>query len=207
MKVETLMVGPIQANCYLIYDENSREAAIIDPGAEGKKIIKIAEKLALKPQYIINTHGHYDHVGANDEVREHFQIPVYITEPDAHMLDGVQNFFGMSVENKKADRLLHDGDKLTLADKNIQIILTPGHTKGGAVVYLPEERLCFSGDTIFKGTVGRTDLAGGDFSELVHSIQKRLADVPDDVTIYPGHGPKTTFSWERRHNPYFRYAL
>lgn len=205
MKVETLVVGPIQANCYLLYDEESKETAIIDPGGEAEKIIKWVNNLSLKPKYILNTHGHYDHVGANDKVREAFDIPVYICENDAHMLGSQQNFFGMTVEPGAADKMMYDGDELVLSGCRIEVILTPGHTKGGCVFYLPDEGICFSGDTVFKGTVGRTDLAGGSFEEIVDSVQNKLAKLPDDTVIYPGHGPKTTFAFERKHNPYFRW--
>lgn len=205
MKVETLVTGMIQENCYLLYDENSKEAAVIDPGAEGEKILKWIDHLGLNVQMILNTHGHYDHVGANDELRNALDAPIYIGEADGHMLGSVQDFFGMSVHAEAADHYVKDGDRLTLAGQTIEVIETPGHTTGGVVFYLPEAKIAFVGDTIFKGTVGRTDLAGGSLEALLHSIQKKLAHVPDDVVIYSGHGPKTDFGSERRHNPYFRY--
>lgn len=204
MQVETLVVGPIEANCYLVYDDN-KEAVIIDPGAEPEKIIKWIQHLQLKPKFILNTHGHYDHVGGNDLVRQALDIPVYIAAPDAKMLDGKHNFFGTIVENKVADHLLEDGDRLPFSNGEIEVVFTPGHTKGSCVFYFAKEKISFTGDTVFKGTVGRTDLPGGDFEEILNSVQYKLKHIENDVVIYPGHGPKTTFQAERIHNPYFRW--
>ncbi|MFM9413773.1 MBL fold metallo-hydrolase [Peptococcus simiae] len=205
MRVEPLVVGPIEANCYLVYAEDSKEAAIIDPGADGRRIIAEIDRLGLSPKMVINTHGHYDHVGANDDVAGHFDIPVYIYRDDAGMLGSQQDFFGMQVHTRAADREMTDGDKIPLAGQEITVIHTPGHTRGGCVLYLEKEGIAFTGDTVFKGTVGRTDLDGGSFEEIVASVQKRLADLPDDTVLYPGHGPKTTLAFERQHNPYFRW--
>ncbi|MDU2293319.1 MAG: MBL fold metallo-hydrolase [Peptococcus niger] len=207
MNVETLVVGPIEANCYILYDADEKSAAIIDPGADAPKIIATVERLGVKPQMVINTHGHYDHVGANDAVARHFDIPVYICREDAGMLGTPQDFFGMKVHTKAADVEMKDGDRLSLAGQTIQVILTPGHTRGGCVLYLPEAGIAFTGDTVFKGTVGRTDLDGGSFEDLVNSVQKRMAALPDETVLYPGHGPKTNLTFERRHNPYFRWGV
>lgn len=207
MKVEMLVVGMMEENCYLLYDEASKEAAVIDPGAEPDKILKWVDHLGLEVKMILNTHGHYDHIGANDDIRNDTGAPVYIGEGDRDMLGKLQDFFGMTVHAESADHILHDGDRLTLGGETIEVIESPGHTRGGVVFYLPASKLAFVGDTIFKGTVGRTDLPGGSFEEILRSCQERLAHIPDDVTIYSGHGPKTDFRSERRHNPYFRYQV
>lgn len=197
MQIKVIPVGMLQANCYLVYDENSLEALVVDPGAEGEKICRELNALALKVKYIVNTHGHYDHVDANDKVRKATGALLYLHKADSAMLQEE----GLTA----ADGYFEDGDSLNVGNLHWEVRHTPGHSKGG--ICLVGEGVCFSGDTLFAGTIGRTDFPGGSLSEMMGSLKTKLLDLPDDCVIYPGHGPQTTMGREKKTNPYLLKVL
>jgi len=202
--IEKLEVGMIMANCYIVGCEKTRQAVVIDPGDEGDRILYRLADNKLTVAYIINTHGHFDHVGANKQLKEATGADLLIHEADAPMLSMLSEMaesFGMAMDNSPPpDRTLKDGDKITFGDITMDVIHTPGHTPGG--ISLVTDKKAFVGDTLFAGSIGRTDFPGGDFNTLIESIQKRLFPLGDDVTVYCGHGPETTIGMERRTNPF-----
>ena len=191
----------MQANCYILAVTTSAEAIIIDPGADYTKIKSALDKDNLKAQVIINTHGHIDHMGANHE----FGIPVWIHRLDAdHLINPMKNgsliFLQFPYRSPSASRLLEDGEEITVADITLKVIHTPGHTPGG--ICLKVDNILFTGDTLFCGSIGRTDLPGGSQQELVNSIKEKLLVFDDNTVIYPGHGPSSTIGNEKRTNPF-----
>ncbi len=207
MKLETLVVGPLEENCYVAYDEITLEAFIIDPGAEADRIIALIDTKNLKPKLIVNTHGHWDHIGAVMALKEKYQIPFYLHEDDFEWLkEPLASLFGPSNATEVVvDRTIKNGDEIYLGTKPMRVIHTPGHTKGGCVLWFMNDDIALTGDTLFKGTVGRTDFPGGSYSDILYSIQARLAPLGDECEVYPGHGPKSNMDAEREHNPYMRY--
>ncbi len=195
-----LAVGPMGSNCYIVGCGSSLEAVIIDPGAEGNRIKSLLEKHSLKGKYIINTHGHGDHIGANNALG----LPVLIHKLDAGFLtDPVKNLsasFFLNISSPRAARLLEDADVIEFGRLSLSVIHTPGHTPGS--ISLKMENAVFTGDTLFCGGVGRTDLPGGDEDKLLKSIDERLLVLDDDTIVYPGHGPDTTIGEEKRNNPF-----
>lgn len=182
--LETLPVGQIAANCYIFGCANTKEAAVIDPGAEDGLIKKRISALGLKPIYVINTHGHGDHTGANSKMG----LPVLIHAADSRYL-----------MNSPASRLLEDGETIEVGELTLEVIHTPGHTPGS--ICLKCDEVIFTGDTLFAEGYGRTDLPGGVEYKLIKSIRERLLTLPDETKVYPGHGPATTIGHEKGHNP------
>lgn len=206
LNVITLCVGPIQANCYLLYDSETLSTLIIDPGDEGARILTEIERLGLTPRMILNTHGHGDHIGANGVIKNAFDVPLAIHREDAVMLANpdanLSSFVGEAIISPEADLLLEDGQTLDFEDRKVLILHTPGHSPGGVSFYV--ENLLFSGDALFLGSVGRSDLPGGSHQELVAGIRAKLLSLPDKTLVYPGHGPSTTIENERRENPFLQ---
>lgn len=205
MEILVLPVGPIETNCYIVFDE-SKEALIIDPGAEAGRIFREIEKYGLKVKYIVNTHGHGDHIGANQKLKELTGASILIHELDGPMLtDGAKNlsiYMGKNISLPAADRLLKDGDFFEVGKMHFSVLHTPGHTRGGICLLAGD--VCFSGDTLFDGSIGRTDLPGGSYSELINSVKTKLFTLDDKIVVYPGHGPDTTIGREKAYNPFFR---
>ncbi|MGC1404664.1 MAG: MBL fold metallo-hydrolase [Thermodesulfobacteriota bacterium] len=205
MIIQSLVVGPIQANCFILGDEKTHEAVVIDPGDEAQRILAGLQKQALKLKYIINTHGHFDHVGANKALKEKTGAPILIHRAEAPLLAQLSSsaaVWGMQVDDSPpADRLLEDGDKISFGEITLEVIHTPGHSLGGISLYTPKD--LFVGDTLFAGSIGRTDFPGGDYDQLISGVHTRLFVLGDDVKVYPGHGPATTIGQERRYNPFF----
>ncbi|MCR5785096.1 MAG: MBL fold metallo-hydrolase [Eubacterium sp.] len=205
-KVEQRMVGPIMENCYLIVNTDTKEALIIDPGAEAGKIKGMVDKCEAKPVAILLTHGHYDHIGAVNEIKRMYDIPVYVHETEDELLEetktGQLRYMGIT-EPVEGDERLHGEPELNLAGFSIKVFHTPGHTKGGVCYYFKNEGVLFSGDTLFRGSVGRTDFPGGSMSELVHSIEDKLFTLPEDTKVYPGHEGETSIGFEKVYNPFF----
>ena len=198
-------VGSFAANCYLIACSETKEGIVIDPGAEAKQILKMVEDAAVTVKYIVNTHGHFDHVGANAEVRQATGAPILINEADREMSSkppaSLSVFVG-KLQFVEPDRFIREGDKLTVGNQQVDVIATPGHTKG-SVSLLADGKL-FTGDTLFSGSVGRTDLPGGSHGELIYSIKEKLLIFPGETIVYPGHGPETTIADEKKYNPFLR---
>ena len=192
--LETLIVGHTGTNCYLLGCAKTKEAVIIDPGADALKIKQIIGQNQLLPKYIINTHGHADHMGANKD----FDLPIYIHKLDADFLispkKNLSVFFGAWIKSPKATRLLEEGDKLNIGDITLDVLHTPGHTPGG--ICLKMDSVIFTGDTLFCGGVGRTDFDYASEEELFKSIKEKLLVLPKDTVIYPGHGPSSTIKEE-----------
>lgn len=203
MKLYSLPVGLIATNCYLLEGEN-HAAVVVDPGAQADKILAFAREQGLNIRWILFTHGHFDHVCAANEIKEQTGAAVYIGRQDAPMLNAPMTESGLKAPGYNDERIIPDvlvqeGDKLELAGMSLLVLDTPGHTAGG-VTYVCGDTM-FSGDTLFAGSIGRTDLAGGDFQMLKESL-KKLAAQPGDYKVYPGHGSATTLEQERRTNPY-----
>ena len=206
MNIETLVVGPIETNCYIASDPVSREAVIIDAGDDAEEILAYVEQNRLQVKYLLNTHGHFDHIQANDAIREKTGAQLAIHADDVELLASPEKVSAgmMSVIHgcREPELVLHNGDTIAFGPYQLRVIYTPGHSKGGCCFYEVQEKVCFTGDTLFRGSIGRTDLYGGNYAVLLKSVRERLQVVADDVTIYPGHGPESTMAFERRATPY-----
>ncbi len=204
MIVKTLAVGPIMANCFVLGCENTAEAAVIDPGDEPDRILATLVDNNLTAKLIINTHGHFDHVGANRKLKEATGVPILIHALDTPMLSQLASSaaaWGMVAENSPPpDREIEDGDQVNFGDITLTVLHTPGHTPGGISLYTDTE--VFVGDTLFAGSIGRTDFAGGSFETLKNSIQQKLFTLNEDLVVYPGHNNPTTIGTEKRTNPF-----
>ncbi len=200
-------MGILGANCYLVMDSLNQVAAVIDPVDKADKIFAQAENLGVTIKMIINTHGHWDHIGANKTLQELCGAPVYMHEAEKQKLqDGTLNgFFERRGNNLFCgyDKIyLKDGDKLTLGSLELQVIHTPGHSPGGLCLLVGN--VIFTGDTLFEGSIGRTDFPGGDYDTLIKSIKNKLLPLPDELMILPGHGMDSNLGREKAHNPYLR---
>lgn len=206
LEVITLAVSPLFSNCHLLFDSETRKALIIDPGGDADRIIQTIEQKRLVPQQVINTHGHGDHIAANQRMVEQYQIPLAIHHEDAAMLtDAEANLsalIGMPVTSPPADRLLEQDDQINLAGSVITVRHTPGHSPGG--IALCVDGMVFSGDALFAGSIGRSDLPGAAHDVLIHSIFTQLLALPDETRVFPGHGPETTIGQERQSNPFLQ---
>ncbi|MDF2678166.1 MAG: fold metallo-hydrolase [Bacillota bacterium] len=204
MIFEAMAVGSYYANCYIVGSEETKEAAIIDPGAEFKRIDEKIIELGLNPKIIILTHAHGDHIGAVNELVEKYNTKVYIHEYDAKALsDSDENYSKILFRKElsiKPDVLLKDGDTIELGDLKFDIIHTPGHTVGGICIKV--ENIMLTGDTLFNKSIGRTDFTGGSFDEIIDSITNKIFKYDDDTIIYPGHNNPTTIGSEKLGNPF-----
>jgi len=200
-----LEISSMGVNCYIVGCEETREVAVIDPGGNARAILNMLKENDLKAVYIINTHGHIDHIGANKGVKDATGAQILIHEADAKMLvnsaSNLSFLMGSGVTSPAADRLLKDGDKIKIGNTvELDVIHTPGHSPGG--VCLKTDDIIFVGDTLFQGSIGRTDFPGGSYNQLIQNIKNKLLCYDDDVIAYPGHGPATTIGFERKHNPF-----
>jgi len=203
MILKRLVVGPFASNCCIVGSESNQEGMIIDPGDEAEAILKNVKDLGLDIKSIVLTHGHIDHIGAVKEVKEATGAEVAIHADDAQALqdNSVSAMFGLSYPTPlPADRLLNDGDSIDIGDLHFLVVHTPGHSPGG--ICLVGEGMVFSGDTLFNYGIGRYDLPGGSYNQLMNRIHTKLTVLPDNTIVYPGHGPDTTIGAERRGNPF-----
>jgi hydroxyacylglutathione hydrolase len=200
-----LVVGPIQANCFILGCERTSLAAVIDPGGDVNKILIALAKDNLRCAHIINTHGHFDHAGDNKRLKEVTGAELIIHRADAPMIlqQGASGAgWGMQVENSPPpDRYVKEGDVITFGDISLKVLHTPGHSAGS--ISLVTDKIVFVGDTLFAGSIGRTDFPGGDYEALILNVREKIFTLGDDVVVYPGHGPKTTVGREKKTTPFF----
>ncbi len=209
MKIQSAPLGSMSANFYLVTDEDAGELFVIDPGDCPDIAISLINSSNATLKYMVLTHAHVDHIGALDELKKLYDVPVVICREDAPALnDGNLNLctaFGMASPRQKADILVKDGDFLPFGKNQIKFIHTPGHTKGSMCIKY--ENVLFSGDTIFNLSVGRCDFPGGSFEEITQSIKNKIYTLDKSTIIYPGHGESTTVEYEMKNNPYVRGVL
>ncbi len=200
-------VGQFFTNCYVVNCEKTKQAIILDPGfdnkAEAEQILDYIHKNTLKPKYIVNTHGHPDHTCGNGIIKEKYGIPILIHENDAHMLGNIMGkltqFFIFKHHSPNADIILHEGNVIKFGIETLKVIHTPGHSRGS--ISLLGQKEIFTGDTLFAGSIGRTDFPESSEQEMKLSL-KKLATLPDHLKVYPGHGPPTTIGEEKQFNPF-----
>lgn len=206
LKVQSFVLGPIMTNAYLIWDEGTKHGIVVDPGSGPDKLITAIEEQQLTIEAILLTHAHFDHIGGVEDVRGATGAPMYIHEREASWLtnprENGSQLFGMGdIRTKEADVLLTGGEKLNLLEKEVQVIHTPGHSPGSVSFYWEGADLLVSGDVLFQGSIGRTDLPGGDYETLMTSI-KTVIELPEHTRVLPGHGPNTTIEQEQLANPF-----
>ena len=204
MEIKRLIVGMVQTNCYIAVHPETKEAVIVDPGDEAARIEDALAQTGAKAKAILLTHGHFDHIMAVEDVRARYQIPVYACREEEEML--LDPSVNMTIYRKscslEADVLLDDGQIFEVAGFSIQMFHTPGHTKGSCCYYIEEEGVLFSGDTLFHGSVGRTDFPGGSSARIIKSLHRLLEVLPESTEVFPGHDTSTTIGYEKRYNPF-----
>lgn len=204
MKYELVVVGALETNCYLVYCEETRACAVIDPGADPGKIYAAVADQELMPVIVLNTHGHVDHIGANSDVVRKYGVPLAMHPAETGMLK-VSDYMELSLllgakDSPPPERFLADGDEISFGRVSLRVVHLPGHSPGSVGFLAPG--VLFSGDTMFCGGVGRTDLPGGSWKELESSIKDRILTLPDETVVLPGHGPWTTVGQEKSSNPF-----
>ncbi len=206
MKLDTVVVGPFQVNCYLYWDETVAEGVIIDPGDDARRIFAAVERAKFAPRAVLLTHGHGDHIAAVDAVMKEYDIPLYVGAGEEDLLKNpsanVSDLIGHPIVAPPPDITLKDNDLVQEGPVVLRVLATPGHSPGG-VCYLDEKAgILFTGDTLFWGSIGRTDFPGCSHEQLIRSIETKIMTLPDSVICYPGHGPKTSVGGERVNNPF-----
>lgn len=205
--LECLSVPPFQSNCWILGCGETQIAVVIDPGDEAA-IYQTLEAHGLTVKYLIHTHGHLDHVSATAAIQQETGAPVLIHEEDQILLDNLElqgTMFGLvAPEPPTVDRYICEGDRIDWAGRTLSVIETPGHSPGGVCFNLEGEKILFAGDTLFQDSIGRTDLWGGDYEQLLDSIREKLWQLDDDTVVCPGHGPRTTIGKEKRENPFLQ---
>ncbi len=203
IKIKQFIAGQLENNMYLVYEEDTKKAVLIDATAPVPELLDTVKNLGLDVEYILLTHGHFDHILGLTELKKALGAEAVICHDDLIISDNINEFtrfFGGMEESVPPvyEKFIKDGDVITVGNMHIKVIHTPGHTEGG-VCYLLNDNL-FSGDTLFMGSVGRTDLFGGNFDKLSDSVKNKLFKLDDNIKVYPGHGPKTTIGYEKKHN-------
>jgi hydroxyacylglutathione hydrolase len=205
---EVLPVGMLQCNCSILGDETTREAIVVDPGDDIEDVERILARHHLKVMAIVVTHAHIDHVAGAKKLKEKTAAPVYLNSRDTELLDALDEqarwLHVETPERVEVDSDARDGLTLKLANRELQIFHTPGHTQGSISLYIPVESKLIAGDTLFRDSIGRTDLPGGNTRQILSSIKTRLVTLPDETVVFPGHGPSTTIGREKERNPFLR---
>jgi hydroxyacylglutathione hydrolase len=203
---EIISVGPLQCNCSVVADETTREAIVVDPGDDIDRILELIQNLRLSVKAIYITHAHIDHIGGAMKLKAQTGAPILMNSGDdmqLRLLDLQARWVGMSLPGKVTiDQHVKDLDRVKAGEIAATVIHTPGHTEGSSCLYFPEEKKLIAGDTLFAGSIGRTDLPGGNFKRLMNSIHTQLMELPEDVIVIPGHGDLTTIGNERETNPF-----
>ncbi|QGU95032.1 MBL fold metallo-hydrolase [Clostridium bovifaecis] len=200
MKIKRIPAGIYGANCYILFEEDTRVGCVIDPGGDEDILIKEIDKTNIELKFILLTHGHIDHVGAVEAIKDEYEIPVYIDKRDKEFMKQGGGVFGSLWNSDLEDKDIEDGDVITLGNLNIKCISTPGHTPGGMCFLV--NNVVFTGDTLFHGSIGRTDFPGGNYKELIHNIKTKLMVLQDDIIVLPGHESESNIKFEREHNPF-----
>ena len=204
--IQSFSVMPFDENCYVVSDDTG-EGVVIDPGGMAREILAYIREAKLSIKAVLDTHGHCDHIGANDAIRDVTGAPLYIHKEDAPMLTDMKKnlaaFMGFQALSRPAEHLLSEGDKISFGASNLEVLHTPGHTTGG--VCFVGDGVAFTGDTLFAGSIGRSDFPGGSERDLIGNIKKKLLALPDETKVYAGHGPSSEIGWERVHNPYLQW--
>lgn len=208
MHIQTLVVGPFQANCYLLEFPQSGNVLLIDPGDESEVITARLSSRKADPTMALLTHGHLDHIAGLSGLIRHYRLPILLHSADLALYQKLKEqgrWFGLTFSDPPpVTRCLEDGEEIVSDPIRLRVLHTPGHSPGGVCYSIPEEKLLFSGDTLFAGSIGRSDLEGGDEELLLSSIRQKILSLPDETRVFPGHGPETTVGRERRNNPYLR---
>jgi len=199
-------VGALQENCYLLFDEVTKEAVFVDPGDEPDVLLAALEQRGLTLQAIWLTHAHFDHIGGVQGVKDIFDVPVLLHEADNELYKNgfkAAAIWDIPFTQPTAEPVaIADGQVLSLAGVEVECLFTPGHAPGHIAFYVPSQALVIAGDALFQGSIGRTDLPMGDHAQLIESIKTKLLSLPDETMVYPGHGPETSIGIEKRHNPF-----
>ena len=206
MKYQRVPLGPLQTNCYII-ENDKKECLIVDPGEEGRKLIQLLEQRKLTPVAVLLTHAHFDHIGALDDVRKRYELPVYVHVKEKDWLidpalNGSQFFMMGAISVQAATHLLTKEGPLTIGDFTCEVYETPGHSPGSVSYYFKEAGIIASGDVLFEGSIGRTDLNGGSHEQLLQSIHEKLLVLPEDTIVLCGHGRETNIGDEMESNPF-----
>lgn len=208
MLFETVVVGPLGVNCTILGCPETKEGVVIDPGADGARILAKVQAMGVTVKYVINTHGHFDHVGGNREVLAATGAKLLIHEADLPLLGRAVKSAAMygltTVDSPAPDAFLTDGQVIRFGNQELKVLHTPGHTPGGCCLYHQSSGQVITGDTLFADGVGRTDFPGSSYEDLAHGIKTKLFTLPDNTVAYPGHGPSTTIGHEKKNNPYVR---
>ena len=199
MEIKKIVVGMYEANCYIIMDNNTNEAVVLDPGGDVEDIVKVIKSINAKVKYILLTHGHIDHTSGVQQLKSITNAIVCISKKDNDLITAGEYLFGPLIKGG-ADKLLENGDIIAISNLEFTCIDTPGHTPGGMSFFI--ENCAFTGDTLFAGSIGRTDFAGGDFDTIITSIKAKLLCLDGDTIVYPGHGPYSTINNEKLNNPF-----
>lgn len=205
-KIKLMVLGPVATNCYLFYNSSTKEAVIIDPADKASVIKQFIEEEGLQLKAILLTHGHFDHIGAAKELKEHYGVKIYAHKLEDDVLSNplinLSAGMGRNSVSFNADELISDNQILELIGLSIKVLHTPGHTVGGVCYYIESEGILFSGDALFACSIGRTDFPGGSSSQLINAIRDKLMVLPDDTKVFPGHGEQTYIKYEKSHNPF-----
>ena len=210
IRVETLVVGGLETNCYVCWDPDSGRGFVVDPGSDPERISETIRKNGIRVEAILLTHGHFDHVLAVPELKAAYGAMVYASAAEAEVLRDPKLNLSPSYAGTvtiEPDVTLSDGETVSIAGYRIRMISTPGHTKGSASYYLPDEAIVFSGDTLFTETFGNTKLPTGSFADIVDSVRNKLLELPEETRVLPGHDVETTVAHERRYNPLKGYSF
>jgi hydroxyacylglutathione hydrolase len=206
MLLSTVVVTEFMTNCFILGDEETRQALVIDPGGEAERILSQIESMGLTVTAVVNTHAHVDHIGALKEIKDTTGALVMMHASELPLLQAASRMgrlFGIRIDQPPdPDRYLGETDQIQCGGISLSVIETPGHSPGGISLVTSDGKYCFAGDTLFAGSIGRTDLPGGDYQTLIASIKTKLLPIGDDVKVLPGHGPATTMGTERRYNPF-----